>query len=218
MADQARITRECGYHKPVEIVENLFKICKFSVGHVRTAEANQGTTSLYQMANGVFGLMTNNHVMPRIDSQFVCGSTITFKGFGQLVLTPDDIRRVTTSAELDATVIELTERCVSALNQRGAQFLKITSAQFNDQVAMVGYPNGEFSYDNGIIHDINGKILHYYIAGDPGSSGSPILLWDLHAIGLHKGCDRDKYKEILGSMRIATHLRDIVAFHLNTPR
>ena len=81
---------------------------------------------------------------------------------------------------------------------------------------MVQYPNGEFSFDKGIIHDINGKILHYYIAGNFGSSGSPILLWDLHVIGLHRGRDRDKDKEILGSMRIATHLPDIVTFHLNS--
>ena len=104
---------------------------------------------MYEMANGVFGLMTNNHVMrmPRIDPQFVCGSIINFKGFGQLVLTPDEIRCFTTSAELDATVIELTEKFVSALKQRGAPFLKITRVQLNNQIAMVQYPNGEFSFD-----------------------------------------------------------------------
>ena len=154
--------------------------------------------------------------MPRIDPQFVCGSTINFKGFGQLVLSPDDIRCVTTSAELDATVIELTEKCVSALKQRGARFLKITSAQLNNQVAMVHYSNGEFSIDKGIIYEINGKILHYYIEGDFGSSGSPILLWDVHAIGLHSGRERDNDNKILGSMRIATHLPDIVTFHLKS--
>ena len=121
---------------------------------------------MYELANGIFGLMTNNHVMPRIDPQFICGSTINFKGFGQLVLTPDDIRCVTTSVELDATVIELTEKCVSVLRQRGAQFLKIGSAQLNNQVAMVQYPNRRFSFDKGIIHDIIGKNLQYYIAGN----------------------------------------------------
>ena len=221
--NQARITKECGYYVPGEKVENLLANSKFSVGYLIAAEAIppnhcpiQGTISMYEMANGVFGLMTNNHVMPRIDPQFVCGSIINFKGFGQLVLTPHDIRCVTTSAELDATVIELTDKCVSTLKQRNAQFLKITSAQLGNQVAMVQYPNGEFSFDKGIIHDINGYILHYYIAGDPGSSGSPILLWDLRAIGLHSGRVSDNDKEILGSMRIATHLPDIVTFHLKS--
>ena len=187
-----RITKECGYQVPVEKEENLLANSKFSVVYLIAAEVIppdncpiQGTISIYEMTNGLFGLMKNNHVMPRIDPQFVCGSTINFKGFGQLVLTPDDIRCVTTSVELDVTVIELTEKCVSALKQRGAQFLKITSAQLNNQVAILQYSNGEFSFDKGIINEINGKILHYYTAGTFGSSGSPILLWDLHAIGLH---------------------------------
>ena len=71
---------------------------------------------MYELANGRFGLITNNHVIPRIDPEFVCSSTFTFEGFGRL--TPDDIRCVTTSAELEATVIELTEKCVCALKQR----------------------------------------------------------------------------------------------------
>ena len=219
--NHAKNIKECDYYVPVEKVENLLANSKFSVGHLITAEAIppndcpiQGTISMYEMTNDIFGLMTNNHVMPRIDLQFVCGSTINFKGFGQLVLTPDDIRCVTTSEELDATVIELKERCVSALKQRCAQFLKITSAQLNHQVAMVQYPYGLFCYDKGVIHEIIGKDLHYYIASDFGSSGSPILLWDLHAIGLHIGQDPNADKEIHGSMRIATHLPDIVTFHL----
>ena len=221
--NQARITNECGYHVPVEKEETLLASSKFSVGYLIAAEVIlpdncpiQGTISMYEMTNGLFGLMTDNRVIPRLDPQFVCGSTISFKGFGQLVLTPDDIRCVTTSAELDATVIELMENCVSALKQRGAQFLKIANAQLNNQVAILQYSNGEFSFDKGIIHEINGKILHYYTAGDFGSSGSPILLWDLHAIGLYSGRNRDKDKESLASMGIATHLSDIATFHLES--
>ena len=221
--NQARITKECGYHVLVEKEENLKENSKFSVGYLIAAKVIppdncqiQGTISMYEMTNGLFGLMTNNHEMPRIDPQFVCCSTINFEGFGQLVLTPDDIRCVTTSAELDATVIELTEKCVSALKQRGAKFLKIKSAQLNNHVAILQYSNGEFFFDKGIIHEINGKILHYYTAGDFGSSGSPILLWDLHAIGLHSCRNRDKGKKFLASMGIATHLSDIVAFHLES--
>ena len=189
---QSRITKECGYHVPVVKEENLLANSKFSVEYWKAAEAIppdncpiQRTISLYEMTNGLFGLMTNNHVMPRMDPQFVCCSTFNFEGFGQLVLTPDDIRCITTSAELDVTVIELTEKCVSALKQRGAQFLKIKSAQLNNHVAILQYSNGEFSFNKGIIHEITGKILHYYTTGNFGSSGSPILLWDLHAIGLH---------------------------------
>ena len=126
------------------------------------------------------------------------------------VLTPDDISCVTTSEKLDATVIELTNKCVSALKQKEAQFLKITSAQHNNQVAMVHCPNGEFSFDKGNIHDIKGKSLHCYITGYFYSRGSPILLWDLHAIGLHRGRD----PENLGVIQIATHLTYVVIFHL----
>ena len=80
-----------GNVEPIEKVQNLLENSQFSVGYLKAAEEispadspNQGTISLYEMVDGIFGLITNNHLMPRIDLQFICSSTINFKGFGQL--------------------------------------------------------------------------------------------------------------------------------------
>lgn len=107
--------------------------------------------------------------------------------FGQLILRHEDINCITTSKELDATVIELKKECITLLDQRHAKFFKITSARINinDQVAMVQYPNEIFAIDMGLIHQITASTLHYYRGGDFGSSGSPILRWNKYAIGLH---------------------------------
>ena len=74
--NQARITKECGYYVPVEKVENLLAKSKFSVGYLiaaKTISPNdcpiEGTISMYEMANGVFGLMTNNHAVLLLNTQ-----------------------------------------------------------------------------------------------------------------------------------------------------
>ena len=152
--------------------------------------------------------------MPRTENELICGSYINFEGFGRLVLSNEDIECVTTNEELDATIIELSEQCVTLLTQRGAKFLEIASARLEDKVAMVHHPNDVFAFDKGIVHDIKDSIIYYYLNGDFGSSGAPILLWNLQAIGLHRHSYRKKSHTILGAIRIATHLPDVVNFHI----
>ena len=220
---------ECGYVVPIHVMQSMIDNSKFSIGLLNVQQPNeptpnQGTISLYEIAKNVFGLVTNNHMISQTDREFVSRCSIEFEGFGQLILYAEDIACITTSrsTELDATVIELKEQCVALLRKRGAKFLKIASARLNDRVAMVQYPNGVFSIDKGIIHEIQESTLYYYIGGDQGSSGSPILLWDFTSAGLHKAiglhsCRKpDLDHAILGHVRVATHFPDIVAFHLIT--
>lgn len=231
--DPAAETRinECGYYVPIPTVYNLLDNAKFSVALLRVPplppnlNPAQGTISLYEIAKDIFGLITNNHMIPKTDIELICAAYINFEGFGRLILSHNDIVCVTTDKVLDATVIELAEQCVALLKQRGAKFLKIASARLADQVAMVQYPNGVYSFDKGIIHDIRGSVLHYYLGSNFGSSGSPILLWNfqdkqtdftIKAIGLHKQRDGNNGNSIsiLGAIRFATHLPDIVNFHV----
>ena len=213
-------TNKCDYDVPISTLQNLLDNAKTSVGLLRVPSMPpdlcppQGTISLYKISKNIFGLITNNHMMPRTDNEFICGSYINFEGFGRLVLSNEDIECVTTNEELDATIIELTEQCVALLTQRGAKFLEIASARLQDQVAMVHHSNDVFAFDKGIVHDIKDNILYYYLGGDFESSGSPILLWNLQAIGLHRHSNRKKSHTILGAIRIATHLPDVVNFHI----
>lgn len=213
-----KLAMDTNYFVSDDKVEKLSENCQFCVGNIVAPEAfppdesqMEGTISLYEISSDIFGLVTNNRVMARTDPKVVCDSKFYFKGFGWLVLTPGDIACVTTNEELDATVIELKRHCVTVLKERGASFLKITNAQLNNQIAIVQLQNGEFSFARGVIRAIQGKFLNYYIVGC--SNRPQILLWDQHAIGLH--CSQAKETDcLLGSMAVATHLPDIVEFHL----
>ena len=138
------------------------------------------------LAGGVFAASTNNHVLPDTDAEFLTRTVFTFECLGPIRLTKDDIKCCTISKELDATVIELTEQCVKRLQQFKAKFIKLTTAREGDKIAMAQYPEGEFSFDKGAIHEIKDNKLYYYLGGAASSCGSPILLWEYKAIGMHK--------------------------------
>ena len=121
---------------------------------------------------------------------------------------------MTTSEELDATVIELREHFVDVLKLRGAEFVRIASARVGDRMAMVHTMNRVFAIDKGLVHEISESRLYYEMAEDVWSSGAPILLWDFQAIGLHSHWENNSADSASGSIRVATHLPDVVAFHL----
>ena len=175
----------------------------------------QGTIALYEISMNIFVLITSHHNLPVTDASLLCRSDIIFGGICKIVLKPEDIACVSTNKELDATVIELTDQCVAFLKKCGFNFLKVTNARLGDQVAILQlYPNAEYAFDKGAIHEINDWRLYSYIACDVGSSGSPLLLWDVQAVGLIRNENYDSAQRAQGSLRVATSLPDIVAFHL----
>ena len=137
----------------------------------------------------------------------VCRVEITFQGFGRLVLKPDDVGSVSTNEGLDATVVELTDKCVSHLKKRGAQFVKVASARVGDQVAMLQYEKNEFAVFKGAVREIGSGLIPYNVGIQVASAGSPLLLWDMEAIGLNNKVNKQ-------SSPVATPLLDIVAYHL----
>lgn len=201
--------------------KTLLKAATFAIGLLRAtpidygSSAKQGSIALYEIATSKFGLITNHQMIPHIDIEFVCSCYISFEGFGRLILRPSDIEKVTTNEELDATVIELTESCVSALRERGAHFLIISTAHVGEEVFIVKSPYAFFSAERGIVQSLRGSGISYSSQEGIGSSGSPIFYSDLQAIGLHRHMNNEALYNC-DEFRSATLIQDIVAFHLTT--
>ena len=183
-SDNDKFNNKFGYLPPVK---SAFAQAKVSVCHVQAPPIPpgtfglQGTADLYELAEGVFTVATNNHVIPITDTNFLVNTVFTFEGLGQIKLSKKQIKFCTTSKELDATVIELTEAGVKRLQKFGAKFIRVTTSSGGDKS-----PEGEFSIDRGAIQKIKENEVYYFLGGALGSNGSPILLWDYKAIGMHK--------------------------------
>ena len=111
----------------------------------------QGTAILYELAERVFTVATNNHVIPFTNADFLVNIVFTFESFRQIGLSEADITCCTTSKELDATVIELTEAGMKRFQQFGAKFIRVTSASGGDKIALAQYSEGEFFIDKGVL-------------------------------------------------------------------
>ena len=109
----------------------------------------QGSAALYELADGVFTIATNNHVISNTNDDFLVNTLFTFEGLGQIRLSKNEIKFCTINEELDATVIELSEQCVKRLQQLGAKFIRLTTARESDKIAIAQYPEGEVSFDKG---------------------------------------------------------------------
>lgn len=88
----------------------------------------------------------------------ICRTKYKFENLKEVRLRPDDVEMVITSPEkeLDVTIIQLREACVASLKERGAHFFKVREPKQYDQVALVQYPNGKFSFDKGVIDEVVG--------------------------------------------------------------
>ena len=226
-SDGNKFSNKFGYAPPIKVYESAFAQAKVSVCLVQAPPvspdtiATQGTAALYELADGVFTAATNNHVLSFTDSDLLVRVIFTFEGLGPIKLNKDDIKCCTTSKELDATVIELTDACVKRLEQLGAQFIRLTTAREGDKIAIPHYIEGELSFDTGVINEIKDKELHYYSyysVDASASSGSPIVLWNFWAIGMHKQSDTCIEHRALGPVRRGTSLLAIAVFHLAASR
>ena len=137
----------------------------------------QGTAILYELAEGVSTVATNNRVIPITDTNFLVKIKFTFEGLGKIQLSEKEIKFCITNRELDATVIELSDACAKRLQQLGAKFIKVSTASGGHQM-----PEGEFCYDKRAIQEFKVNDVIYYLGGALESTGSPILLWGYRAI------------------------------------
>ena len=186
-SDGDKFNNKFGYAPPVKVYESAFAQGKVFVCHVQAppippdTAVLHGTADLYELAERVFTVATNNRVIPITDADFLINTVFTFEGLGQIRLSEQEIKFCTTNRELDATVIELTEACVKRLQQFGAKFIRVTTANGGHKYIA----DREFCIDKGAIQEIKDDEVYYYLGDALGSNGSPILLWDYRAIGMH---------------------------------
>lgn len=215
--------KEFGYDPPLPAYMSAYAQAKVSVCYMQVPPippqiiGKQGTASLCQLADDVFSAITNNHVLPITNAELISRIVFSFAGLGPVRFSEKDIKCCTTSEKLDATVIELTSECVINLQKRGTKFIRLASARERDQIALAQYPEGALSFDKGIVHEINENELYYYLGDAKDSSGSPILLWDFKAIGIHKECAIHK-ENALGPLRCGINLLAIAGYHLTASR
>ena len=151
-SDNNKLNNKFGYEPPVK---SACAQAKVSVCHVQAPPIHpdtaglQGSAALYELAEGVFTIATNNHVLKDTDTDFLVRIVFTFEGVGAITLSRDEIIFCTTNEELDATVIEVTGQCVKRLQQRGAEFIRVTTARGGDKIAKTQYPEGEVFFDKG---------------------------------------------------------------------
>ena len=169
----------------------------------------QGTAVLYELAEGVFTVATNNRVIPITEADFLVNTVFTFEGLGQIRLSAEDIKFCTTNRELDATVIELTDACVKRLQQFGAKFIRVTTASGGDKS-----PEGELCIYRGAIQEIKDNEVYYYLGGASGSNGSRILIWDYSAFGMHKQSGTSIEHRTLVPLHHGNRLLAIAVFQL----
>ena len=143
-------TKKFGFAPPVK---SAFAQAKVSVCHVQAppippdTAGLQGSAALYELAEGVLTVATNNRLIPVIDTDFLVRIVFTFEGVEAISLSRDEIKFCTTNEELDATVIELNEQCAKRLQQLGAKFIRLTTAREGDKIAKAQYPEGQVSIE-----------------------------------------------------------------------
>ena len=205
------------YAPPVKVYESAFaqaKACHVQAPPITPDTVGlQGTADHYELAEGVFTVATNNHVIPITDTHFLVNTVFTFDGLEQIRLSEEEIKFCTTNRELDATIIELTNACVKRLQQFGTKFIRVTTASGGDK-----YPEGEFCIDKRAIHEIKDNDVYYYLGGALDSNGSPILLWDYRANGMHKQSGTGIEHSALVPIRHGNRLLAIAVFQLAVSR
>ena len=218
-SDNDKFNNKFGYVPPVKEYKSAFAQAKVSVCHVQAPPIHpdtaglQGSADLYELAEGVFTIATNNYVIPITDAHFLVNIVFTFESLGQIRLSEEELKLSTTNRELDATVIELTEACVKRLQQFGAKFIRVTRASGGDES-----PEGEFCIDKESIHEIKHNEVYYYLGGALSSDGFPILLWDYRAIGMHKPSGTSIEHRALVPIRHGNHVLAIAMFQLAVSR
>ena len=214
--DGDKFNNKSDYAPPVKLYKSAFAQEKVFVCYLQTppippdTAVLQGTADLYELVGGIFTVVTNNHVIPITDTNFLVNTVFTFEeGLGQIRLSEKEIKFCTTNRELDATVIELTEAGVKRLQQFGAKFTNVTIASGGEKS-----PEGEFSIDWGAIQEIKENEVYYYLDGALCSNNSPILLWNYKAIGMQKQSGSSIEHSALVPIRHGNRLLAIAVFQL----
>ena len=148
-SDNNKFNNKFGYEPPA-CAQAKVSVCHVQAPPIPADTAGlQGSAALYELAEGVFTIATNNHVFKDTDTDFLVRIVFTFEGVGAFRMSRDEIKFCTTNEKLDATVVELSEQCVKRLQQLGAEFIRVTTARDGDKIEKAQYPEGEVLFDSG---------------------------------------------------------------------
>ena len=122
---------EAAYTVTGDKMKEILSIGESSVCMLKTTNGEdglgiQGSAGFYELKQHIWAIITNNHVVQFTDNEFICSITLTFelhKGFS-LKMRAEYVVHITTSPELDATIIEITEEFMLKLKMLGVNFLK----------------------------------------------------------------------------------------------
>ena len=213
------VTMEGTYTVPVPLMKSIISYAESTVCILQTAPRGdicgiQGSAGLYEHESMLWAFITNHHIVQFTDIEFITNIHITFelRGGFSLKIRAEYIEFVSTSPNLDATIIGITKEFMLKLRHLGVNFLKAKPAVAKERIALISYPKGEFSIDKGEIESVEGFTLSYDVAGDKGSSGAPILAWDFCAVGIHKSRSNNPRQ---GTLRYGTALQNIIEFHIS---
>ena len=146
---------ECGDAPPVNVCKlasahQKVSICRLQAPPIPpNAVGLQGTADLYELADGIFSVTTNNRLIPITDTYFLVNIVFTLDGIGQFRLKEEEIKFCSINRELEVTVIELTETGAKRLQQFGANFLQVSTASDRDKNAMAQHMEGGFFSHSG---------------------------------------------------------------------
>ena len=176
------------------ILDRYKSVCK-----IKTFES-QGSGFLIKLQTGnedFFCLMTNEHVVTK--SMIENKNTIRVyydneKEKIDIKLNPNErMIEIFTYLDIDLSVVQILFK-----DRISTQFFLLPSIYYmsnynklkNENIDIIQYPNGELSFSNGKIKEINGFEFSYSASTEYGSSGSPIFLENTDkVIGIHKKRD-----------------------------
>ena len=99
-SDGNKFYKEYGYSPPVTVRTPEFAFAQVKVSGCRVqaplippdSVGLQGTADLYELAEGVFTVATNNRVIPITDTDFLVKIVFTFEFRGQIRLSEEEIK------------------------------------------------------------------------------------------------------------------------------
>lgn len=194
---------------PVEVLRIQAVNALKSMCFVETKSSIKGSAGLYifQGTNRIHHcLITCHQVLP---PEHVLSKQTTFKfdGCETFTMRFEWVSQIYSKSKRtgDYTIVEITQVGVDLFKSRGAVFLKVCSPKISDQFVFFQYKNRKLIFGHGSIQNINGSFLEYIDSSKVGISGSPLILMNGDAIGIHRGSEND----LLGSKNLAICIQHI---------
>jgi len=147
----------------------------------------------------MYGLMTNNHVLDSDSIKPGYSFSIILNILKKEIII-NKSNFIFTSKFIDVTFIQLSNEVINDIktNNPYFQFLdpNLDNCYEEEEIYVFQYTNGELSSAKGKIQSISGFNYFHSVSTDRGSSGSPLLNYDMKIVGIHKAGIEKKEKNV----------------------